>query len=43
MDRQEIRKVLDKIKSKAPEGAPLHTIYGWGGFIDILEEAKKKK
>jgi hypothetical protein len=43
MDREEIRKILKDLKSRAPEGVPLHQKYGWGGFVDKLESEADKK
>ena len=43
MEREDIRKILDILKSKAPEGVPIHQRYGWGGFLDVLEQKIVKK
>ena len=43
MDKQELEKILKFLKSAANEGVPLHQRYGWGGFLDLLEQQKAKK
>ena len=43
MDREGIRKILEFLKARAPEGLPLHQRFGWGGFIDVLEKKTDKK
>jgi glycine/D-amino acid oxidase-like deaminating enzyme len=43
MDRDQMRRILEVLKERAPDGKQIHPTYGWGGFIDVFEEIKEKK
>jgi len=43
MESEKLQKVLKVLKEKASEGVPIHPKYGWGGFLDVLQDQKLKK